>query len=132
MTTIVVGAAIIRDNHVLAQQRAHPPEVAGLWEFPGGRVEPGESDSTALARECWEELRVTVTVGGRIGPEVLLRPGLSLRLYQAILTPATAEPVAHEHEALRWLTASALDSVPWLPADRALLPAVRYLLGMAG
>ena len=130
MTGVVVGAAIVRAGQILAQQRGHPPSVAGLWELPGGRVEPGESDSTALARECWEELGVRVVVGSRVGPEVLLRPGLVLRVYRASLDPGDGEPFPHDHAALRWLDASGLDSVEWLPGDRVLLPAIRELLGI--
>jgi 8-oxo-dGTP diphosphatase len=128
MTTIVVGAAIIRAGYLLAQQRAFPPSTAGFWELPGGRVEAGEDDRTALARECMEELGVRVTVSERVGPEVLLRHGLVLRIYRATLDPPDATPYPHDHEALRWLAESTLDSVKWLPADRLLLPSLRELL----
>jgi 8-oxo-dGTP diphosphatase len=128
MTGIVVGAAIIRAGCVLAQQRGHPPSTAGFWELPGGRVEPGEDDATALARECREELGVGVVVGGRMGPEVTLRPGLVLRIYRAVLDPADVEPHPREHLALRWLSASTVDTVDWLAADRVLLPDLRAVL----
>jgi 8-oxo-dGTP diphosphatase len=128
MTGVVVAAAILRAGSVLAQQRAFPPSTAGFWELPGGRVEPGEDDRTALARECLEELGVRVIVGTRVGPEVPLRPGLVLRIYQATLDPPDATPYPHDHAALRWLTASTMDSVEWLPADKLLLPALGALL----
>lgn len=125
--TVIVGTAIVRDGAVLAQQRAYPPELAGLWELPGGRVEPGESDVAAVVRECREELGVPVVVGAVLGPDVPLGGGKLLRVYLARLD-GTAEPRPHDHAALRWLTAGQLDSVEWLPADRILLPGLRRAL----
>jgi 8-oxo-dGTP diphosphatase len=119
---VVVGAAIIRDGRVLAQQRAYPPDAAGKWELPGGRVEPDETDHAAVIRECSEELGVTVTPGDQLGPDVPLRADLLLRAYTAHL--ADGDPTPVEHRALRWLTATDLDTVDWLPADRVLLPAL--------
>src|SRR3569833_4195436 len=67
MPLIIVGAAIIADGRVLACERAEPPEMAGMWEFPGGKVEEGEGETEALVRECVEELDVVVEVGVRFG-----------------------------------------------------------------
>jgi 8-oxo-dGTP diphosphatase len=120
--TVVVGAAIVRDGRVLAARRSAPPELAGQWEFPGGKVEAGESERAALVRECREELGVDIEPGERLA-EATIRPGLVLRLYRATLL--TGEPAAlQDHDELRWLGADELDSVPWLPADRPLLPHV--------
>ena len=110
---IVVGAAVVRDGRLLAAQRAEPPELAGGWEFPGGKVEPGESDAEALIRECDEELGVLVSVGRRIGGEWELRPGYVLRVWFTSIVGG-GEPQAKEHLALRWLERSALFDVPWL------------------
>ncbi len=123
-----MGAAIVRGRSLLAQQRAYPREVAGLWELPGGRVEPGESEVDALRRECREELGVDVVVGSRVGPDVPLRAGLVLRVFAASLTDERARPEALDHKALRWLDADGLDGVEWLPADLELLPDLRRLL----
>lgn len=123
---VVVGTAIVRDGAVLAQQRAYPADAAGLWELPGGRVEPGESDEDAVRRECREELGVEVAVGDAVGPDVALPGGKLLRIYRASLSDGVPHP--HDHAALRWLTAGQLGSVPWLPADRVLIPALRQAL----
>jgi 8-oxo-dGTP diphosphatase len=131
VTGIVVGAAIVRAGQLLAQQRAFPPSVAGQWELPGGRVEPGETEPAALIRECLEELGVRVRVGAPLGPTVPLDHGLVLKVYTAELDPSDATPHPHEHRALRWLTLSTMDQVNWLPADRALLPALRAMLDRA-
>jgi 8-oxo-dGTP diphosphatase len=123
---VVVGAAIVRDGRLLVQQRAWPERDAGRWELPGGRVEPGESDAAALERECVEELDARVVAGQRCGPDVPLRPDLLLRVLTATLRHG--EPRAVEHRAVRWVTAADLDTLPWLPADRALLPSLHTLL----
>lgn len=124
---VVVGAALLRDGRVLAQQRAFPDSVAGLWELPGGRVEPGESDHAALVRECAEELGVPVVPGPQVGPDVILPSDKLLRIYQGTMPP-DAMPVALEHKDLRWLTPTELDDLDWLPADRILLPCLVTLV----
>lgn len=128
---IVVGAAIVRSGLLLAQQRAAPVQLAGRWELPGGRVEAGESDATALRRECWEELGTRIAVLGRIGADQPLGAGKVLRIYAATLLAGSPEPVAVEHAALRWLRAAELDGLAWLDADRALLPDLATLLRRA-
>jgi 8-oxo-dGTP diphosphatase len=122
VTQVVVATAIMRHGQVLAQQRAFPKADAGRWEFPGGRVEPGESEEAAVVRECREELGVEVKTGQRVGPEVPLRNGMVLRLYTATLVDDSAEPVAVEHSAVRWVGAEEIDDVPWLDADLVFLP----------
>ena len=128
----VVGAAVVDGDRVLVAQRSGGP-FDGQWEFPGGKVEPGESDLAALVRECAEEL------GVRIRPETFLgealldgvvgggAPGTStLRLWSARLVEG--RPVAREHTQLRWVLAAELEDLDWIRADRPLLPAVRRLL----
>jgi 8-oxo-dGTP diphosphatase len=128
----VVGAAIVHDGRVLVARRSGGP-FDGLWEFPGGKVEAGESDLCALVRECAEELGVVIAPQSFVG-EVLLdgvvgggAPGSStLRVWWARLD--SGEPVAHEHTEIRWVSAEELEDLAWIPADRPLLPAVRPLL----
>ncbi|MFD4642060.1 (deoxy)nucleoside triphosphate pyrophosphohydrolase [Lentzea sp. NPDC058436] len=122
---VVVGAAVVRDGRLLAQQRSYPESHAGQWELPGGRVEPGEKPEDALVRECVEELGVSVVVGPQVGPDVPLKRDLVLRIFAAEL--AGGEPEALEHNAVRWLTAGELPGVDWLPADRVLVPALQEL-----
>jgi len=129
----VVGAAIVDADRVLVAQRSGGP-YDGCWEFPGGKVEPGESDLSALVREIGEELGVTIEPDVFLG-EVLLDgvvgggvPGSStLRVWSARLS-GDGLPVAHEHAQLRWVGAADLDDLEWIQADRPLLPAVRTLL----
>lgn len=124
----VVGAAIVAGHRVLACARSDQPEAAGRWEFPGGKVEPGEDDATALARECHEELGVRITVGARVGPEVPIGGGRAvLRVYLASLR-GDDEPRLTEHREMRWLTADELFDVHWMPADVPIAQALRPLL----
>jgi 8-oxo-dGTP diphosphatase len=125
---VIVAAVIITDRRVLACERSAPPEVAGRWEFPGGKVEPGETDEEALARECVEELGVRVEVGARVGPDVRLAHGRAvLRVFVVRLLDGD-EPRALEHAAMRWLSADELDTVHWLPADKPIVAALPPLL----
>lgn len=123
-----MAAVIISDGRVLACERSAPPEVAGRWEFPGGKVEPGETEEQALARECVEELGVRVEVGARVGPDVSLAHGRAvLRVFNARLLDGDM-PRALEHTSMRWLGVNELDSVHWLPADKPIVAELPALL----
>ncbi|MFT3900611.1 MAG: NUDIX domain-containing protein [Gordonia sp. (in: high G+C Gram-positive bacteria)] len=101
---VVVAGAVIRADgpgaRILLAQRAYPPELAGLWELPGGKVEPGETDERALERELREELGIAVTIGAAVGADVPLPGGLVLRAYAARWE--SGEPAALEHRAVAW------------------------------
>lgn len=123
---VVVGAAIIKDGRLFAAQRAQPAELAGGWEFPGGKVDPGESDEDALVRECAEELGVQVKLVDRVGGDWPLGRERVLRVWTAEIVGGAPQPL--EHTALRWLAADELYDVDWLPGDLPVVEAVqRYL-----
>jgi 8-oxo-dGTP diphosphatase len=126
---VVVGAVIQQDATVLAAQRDRPPASAGRWEFPGGRVEPGEDECAAVVRECREELGAAVVVSDRFGPDLVLANGWLLRLYLARLAP-DARPTATEHRAIRWVSAAQLAELDWLDADRIVLPTLAATLAV--
>ena len=118
----VVGAALIRDGRVLASRRTGPPRLAGCWEFPGGKVEDGETDQQALVRELREELQIESVVGARLGPDLVIGTTAVLRVY---LVSAVGAPQLVDHDAHRWLAEGELEQVPWLPIDLPLLPVLR-------
>jgi 8-oxo-dGTP diphosphatase len=121
-TQIVVAAAVISGSTLLVAQRVRPPELAGRWELPGGKVGPGETERDALVRELAEELGLEVTdvaVGERLGDDILLNGTTILRAYRVHLI--RGEPRARDHRALRWVTAAELHEVDWVPADRGWL-----------
>ncbi len=122
---VVVGAAIVDGGRVLAAQRSEPPSLAGFWEFPGGKVDPGETDEAALIRECREELAIDIMLGARIGRDWPIGEHGILRVWLAGVV--AGEPTALEHEALRWLGVDELHDVEWVPAD---LPIVDRLAAM--
>ena len=124
----VVGAAILRSDppRVLASRRTEPPRLAGLWEFPGGKVEGVETDHEALTREIAEELGVEVRIGDRVGPDLPIGDTAVLRVYAAVLV--TGKPQLRDHDEHRWLTVAELDDVPWIPVDAPVVDALRVLL----
>ena len=122
----VVGVALLDAGRVLGARRAFPPDLAGQWELPGGKVEPGEDPSATAVREIAEELGCGIEVTGWLEGESTISPTLSLRVATARLT--RGDPVPSEHDAVRWLRADQLDAVTWAEADVPFLPAVRDLL----
>ncbi|GAA2776132.1 NUDIX domain-containing protein [Kitasatospora aburaviensis] len=127
---IVVGGALIHGGRVLAARRSAPAEVAGRWEFPGGKAEPGETEPQALERELLEELGVRARALQRLPGAWLVRPGLELRLWVAELLSGEPRPL-EDHDELRWLGPGELADVDWIDHDRAVLPDLARLLDPA-
>jgi 8-oxo-dGTP diphosphatase len=116
----VVATAVVHGGRVLVAQRTRPPELAGRWELPGGRVEPGEDETAAVVRECREELGTEVVPDGRVGTDLPIGVGV-LRVHRARLVPGTPEPRALDHAAVRWVDAMQVPAVDWVDADRAVV-----------
>jgi 8-oxo-dGTP diphosphatase len=110
---LVVGVAVIRGGRVLAARRA---DVGG-WEFPGGKVEPGEDPAAAAVREIAEELGCGIEVTGWLTPTVAIRAGLDLRVATARLVTGEPLPSYGDHDAVRWLVPTDLGSLAWLEPD---------------
>ena len=124
---VVVGAAVIDAGRVLTTQRTEPAHLAGQWEFPGGKVEPGETEREALVRECDEELGLQLDVGARVGPEVSVAGGrFLLRVYACRVRSGALRLT--EHSDHRWLGPDELHTVAWIEADEPVVAAVADLL----
>lgn len=124
----VVGAALVRGGRVLVARRGEGQAQALLWELPGGKVEAGESDEEALARELSEELGVRVEVGEHLGESVFAYRSKTVRLVAYACTLTEGEPRPREHAELRWAAASDLPGLTWAPADVPLVEAVIRLV----
>ena len=121
MKQIEVVAAIIHDGdgQILATQRGYG-EWKDYWEFPGGKIEAGETPEEALQREIWEELDTKIVVERMVETVEWDYPKFHLKMHCYLCQVASGNLTLKEHEAARWLHTYELDSVDWLPADRAL------------
>ena len=127
MITEVVAALIWRGERFLACQRPEHKARGLLWEFVGGKVEPGETLEQALVRECREELDVTV-VPGEVFMEVVHEyPDLTVHLTLFHTQLPEGEPKALEHNALRWITVQEIDQLALCPADEVILERLKQL-----
>lgn len=121
MKTIEVVAAIIKyEDKIFATQRGYG-DFKGLWEFPGGKLEAGETPEQALLREIREELDTKIEIGELVDIIEYDYPQFHLTLHCFFCTILEGNLVLKEHAAAVWLTKDTLDSVKWLPADLALI-----------
>ena len=128
MQTIeVVAAIIIKDNQVFATQRGYG-QWQGWWEFPGGKIEPGETPEAALTREIREELNAGITVGDLLQTIEWDYPAFHLTMHCYLCSLNSDQFHLNEHSASAWLTRETLRSVNWLPADLGLLDEIEQLL----
>ena len=128
MTRIeVVAAVIVRDGEVLATRRGYG-EGQGWWEFPGGKMEAGESPRDALRREIREELDAESEVGRLLETVEWDYPSFHLTMHCFICSLVSGSMNLNEHEAAAWLTKENIGSVKWLPADEGLIGRIRQIL----
>lgn len=121
----VTAAIIEKDGRFLAAQRLASSHLGGLWEFPGGKIEPPESPGQCLQRELEEEFGIQVEIGTHLATSIYDYGTKVVRLMGFHVHHLGGDFVLHAHAAIRWLTAEELDSVQWAPADVALVSALR-------
>ena len=128
MKTIeVVAAIIIRDGKIFATQRGYG-EWKGWWEFPGGKIEPGECPQEALVREIREELDAEIEVGELLETVEWDYPDFHLKMHCFICSLVSESVHLNEHESAAWLTRETLRSVKWLPADEGLVDNIKNMI----
>ena len=120
----VAAAIIIHENRIFATQRGYG-EFKDKWEFPGGKIEPGETSRQALVREIKEELDIEIEVKDFLETVEYDYPEFHLSMDCFFCAIKSGELVLKEHEAAKWLTVETLDSVNWLPADKDLAEGIR-------
>lgn len=125
----VIGAVIIRDGLVLCARRGPSRAMPGVWEFPGGKVEPGEAPRDALVREVEEELRCRIEVGDPVTTTRYEYDFGVVVLTTFICRMIEGEPRLTEHADLRWLVPAELGSLDWAPADVPAVDLVRHRYG---
>lgn len=123
----VVAAVIVRDGEVLATRRGYG-EWQGWWEFPGGKMEAGESPRDALRREIREELDAEIEVGRLLETVEWDYPSFHLTMHCFICSLVSGSMNLNEHEAAAWLSKENIGSVKWLPADEGLIGRIRQIL----
>ncbi|GHU12423.1 NUDIX hydrolase [Spirochaetia bacterium] len=123
-----VAGIALKDGRVFIARRKEGGDLGGKWEFPGGKVRPGESAAQALAREFAEELDIPVRAGEQIGEAAFIHKDTRFRLTAWLVTPESENFAFNEHTEYRWVTADEMDSLDFAGSDRQLFPAVRKAL----
>lgn len=121
----VVGAVFEREGKIMAAQRGPGSALEGFWEFPGGKIEPGETPEETLARELREELLTDAEVGPFVARSEFDYDFGTVRLDAYFCTIVGQEPTLTEHQEIRWLGAEDLFSVEWAPADVPIIEALK-------
>lgn len=121
----VVAAIIQRDGAYFATQRGYG-EFEGMWEFPGGKIELGETHEMALKREIQEELGVDISIEELLCTTNYDYPSFHLTMHCYLCSIAAGKIELREHKSARWLTTETLDSVEWLPADKDAVELIRH------
>jgi 8-oxo-dGTP diphosphatase len=130
MKTIHVACAIIEQNgRVMAAQRSSAMSMPFKWEFPGGKIDQGETPEECLVREVREELGVEIHVGGPLMPATHHYPDLTVTLYPFVCTILSGDIILHEHAASVWLLPAELPRLDWAEADWPVLEAYRRMKG---
>ena len=126
-TIRVVAAVMTRDGKVFATRRGYGV-WKGCWEFPGGKMEAGETPQEALVREIREELDAEIEVGALLDAVEWDHPDFHLTMHCFVCTLVSDSLHLNEHEASAWLSRETLTSVKWLPADEGLMPKIAGLI----
>ncbi|MFC5601858.1 (deoxy)nucleoside triphosphate pyrophosphohydrolase [Sporosarcina koreensis] len=122
----VVGAIIHNEEgNILCARRSSNMTFPGYWEFPGGKIEPGERPQTALLREIKEELHCDIAVGQFVEETIYTYDTFTVRLETYFAEIINGTPIAYEHSELKWVPCSDLNSLEWAPAD---IPAVERVI----
>ena len=128
MKTIQVVAAVIQaDRRVFATQRGYGPQKDG-WEFPGGKIEPGETPRQALIREIREELDTEIAVGDKLLQVEYDYPDFHLSMGCYLCAVRSGHLTLKEHESAKWLSMDELDTVAWLPPDREVVEKLKGIM----
>ena len=122
----VVAAVIYKDGAYFTTQRGYG-EVEGMWEFPGGKIEPGESHDVALKREIQEELGVDIAIENLLCTTEYDYPSFHMTMHCYLCSIASGEIELREHKSARWLRPEELGSVEWLPADKDVISRLNNL-----
>ena len=122
----VVAAILQRDGAYFATQRGYG-EFEGMWEFPGGKIEPGESREVALKREIQEELGVDIAIENLLCTTEYDYPSFHLTMHCYLCSIASGDIELREHKSALWLTSDRLDEVAWLPADKEVIDKLKSL-----